>query len=136
MSSGVCFDAGVIYLYYQKNPPQKIDELMQDIKEKKLTGFISSVILVEVYKHLCVSEGKDYADSCIRSFLNNLRPQLVDLTPELILRAGQLKCQYRNKLSYNDSIIIAISLDKKATLHTTEKELPEIKGLKSVKYDF
>ncbi len=58
------------------------------------------------------------------------------LTSELILMAGQLKCQYRMKLSYNDCIAITIALQKKAKFHTTEKNLPKIKNLQIIKYEF
>jgi len=40
------------------------------------------------------------------------------------------------KISYNDSIAIAIDLKKKAKFHTTEKNLPKIKNLQIIKYEF
>jgi predicted nucleic acid-binding protein len=134
--SRVCLDAGIISLYYQKDPPQKILDLITAIQEGQILAFTPGVILVEVFKHLCIAGGKDYATSCLRSFLHNIRPKLTELTPELILIAGLFKCQYRNKISYNDSIIIATALKEKAILHTTEKNLPLIRHLQSVSYTF
>lgn len=37
-----------------------------------------------------------------------------------------MKCQHSNILSYIDCLTIAFSLNKKITLHTTEKNLGEI----------
>jgi len=134
--SRACLDAGVISLYYQKAPPKKIIELFEDIKKGKISAFVPGVILVEVFKHLCVAGGKDYATSCIRSFLQTGRPTLISLTPELVLNAGHLKCRFRTVLSYNDSILVATALKEKVKLHTTEKNLPSIHELKVVSYEF
>ncbi|MHA1130287.1 MAG: PIN domain-containing protein [Candidatus Helarchaeota archaeon] len=134
--SRICLDAGVISLYYQKDPPKKIIELIEEVKKGKISTLVPRVILVEVFKHLCVAGGKDYATSCIRSFLHKCRPTLISLTPELILNAGHLKCRFRSILSYNDSILIATALKEKAKLHTTEKNLPQIPKLIVIPYEF
>ncbi len=136
MQDRACLDAGPIYLYFRKNPPEKINILMNRIKKQKIIAFVPAIILVEVYKHICVSEGKDHAISCIISFQHNINVQYISLTPDLILEAGRLKCQYRAKLSYNDCIAIATAILKKAKLHTTEKNLPKIHSLQIVTYEF
>ena len=136
MRERACIDAGPIYLYYRKNPPEKINILINKIKKQKIIAFVPAVILVEVYKHICVTEGRDHAFSCIISFQHNINAEYISLTPDLILEAGKLKCQYRTKLSYNDCIAIATSLMNKAKLHTTEKNLPKIQRLQLITYDF
>lgn len=136
MARRVCLDAGPISLYYQKDPPKDIELLMQKIKKKEISVFLPNVILVEVYKHLCLASGKDHADSCIRSFLHNFKVQNISLTTDIIIKAGELKCQYTKKLSYNDCIVIACSLKYNAELHTTEKSLPKIQKLRIKPYDF
>jgi predicted nucleic acid-binding protein len=136
MQERACLDAGVIYLYYRKNAPEKVDILINKIKNQTIIAYIPKTTLIEVYKHLCVSDGKNFATSCVSSFQHNVIAQYISLTSELILIAGQLKCQYRLKLSYNDCIALAIALQKKAKFHTTEKNLPKIENLQIVKYDF
>lgn len=136
MRSRACLDTGPISLYYQQDPPLKIEELMGSIKDNKLNAFVPHTILVEVYKHLCVAKGKDYAASCIRSFIHEFKPQFVSLEPEMILNAGQIKCQFRDQLSYNDCIVIVAALKLEATLHTTEKNLPQIRNLSIITYEF
>ena len=136
MSSHACLDAGPISLYYQKDPSQKIRELMESIKDHSLSAVVPDIILVEVYKHLCVAKGKDYATGCVRAFQYNFPVQCISLTPEIILDSGRLKCQYRTQLSYNDCIAIITALKMKATLHTTEKNFPKIHNLHVVSYDF
>jgi PIN domain nuclease of toxin-antitoxin system len=92
--------------------------------------------LVEVFKHLCVSGGKEYASDAINSIYIEGKVQVVPLNRSLVLAAGKLKCQYRNVLSYNDTILIALALKERATVHTTEKGWPKIPRLEVVKYTF
>ncbi len=136
MPPRACLDAGPIYLYYRKFPPKKVEALIQNIQEQKISAFVPSIILVEVFKHLCVTEGKDHAINCIINFQYDINAQFIALTPDLILDAGRLKCQYRTKLSYNDCIAIAVAIKLKAKLHTTEKNLPKIRNLRVELYNF
>ena len=111
-------------------------DLFKNIKIKTTHAFVPSVILIEVYKHLCVAKGNDYATSSIRSFQFNLKPNLISLTSDIVFKAGRLKCSYRKKLSYIDCIIIASALENDAVLHTTEKKIPKIDNLSVIEYDF
>nr|MDO8114772.1 PIN domain-containing protein [Candidatus Sigynarchaeota archaeon] len=131
-----CLDAGVIALYFQQDPPEKIVALFQSINNDKIEAVVPEPILIEVFKNLCVPLGKDFATSAINTFFNTIKARFVSLSRPLIVSAGKLKCQHRSVLSYNDAIVIAASLQEKATLHTTEKELPKIPGLNVVKYEF
>jgi predicted nucleic acid-binding protein len=132
----VCLDTGPICLYYQKNPPEEINTLIRDIKSKKSSVLLCDIVLVEVFKHLCIAGGKDYAANCIRSFQLNVPYKSISLTTDLITEAGVLKCQYRKNLSYNDCISISLALNNNAEFHTTEKELPDIPRLRVIKYKF
>ena len=136
MTRGICLDTGLLTLFYSKNPPHKIIELMDQIKQKKIRTYIVWPVLIEVYKHLCILRGKNYAESTITSLINNYPVNIINLDISLILKAGALKCQHRTTLSYNDCIIIAYSLNKKLVLHSTEKDLPKIPNLSIVKYQF
>ncbi|MHA1143910.1 MAG: PIN domain-containing protein [Candidatus Helarchaeota archaeon] len=136
MPRDICLDTGPISLFYSKKPPNEISSLLKNIKQKKVKAHVIWPILIEVYKNLCILKGKAYAESTIASLMNNYPIILVDMDLSLILKAGALKCQYRNILSYNDCLVIAYSLNKKMTLHTTEKDLPKIPNLFVKKYKF
>ncbi|MHA1377116.1 MAG: type II toxin-antitoxin system VapC family toxin [Candidatus Helarchaeota archaeon] len=136
MTKRICLDTGIITLYYQEKTPDNVNEIIRTIRNKKAEGIVPNVIIVEAYKHLCVLNGKEHAENCIRSFLYYIKPQTIPLSIEIIFNAGSLKCKYRNKLSYNDSILLATALNLKAEIHTTEKDLPKIQHLKFVTYDF
>ncbi len=136
MVKRACLDAGVITLYYQKDPPAKIIDLFKNIKIQAIHAFVPSVILIEVYKHLCMAKGNDYATSSLRSFQFNLKPNLISLTSDIVFKAGRLKCSFRKKLSYIDCIVIGSALENDAVLHTTEKIMPKIDNLSVIEYDF
>lgn len=136
MGARACLDAGPIALYYQKDPHDDIISLINKINDGKIQALVPANILVEVYKHLCVAKGNEYAENCIRSFQHNVKADWIPLTAYMVMKAGKLKCQYRRKLSYNDCIAVAVALLYKATLHTTEKELGTIKNLRVKTYEF
>jgi predicted nucleic acid-binding protein len=131
-----CLDAGVINLYYQKDPPQKILQLFHAIDDGKMDAVIPESILVETFKILCVAIGKEFAIKVLNSVFDKNMFRFVPLSKPLIISAGKFKCQYREVLSYNDAILIATALQEKATIHTTEKELPKIQGVNVIKYTF
>jgi PIN domain nuclease of toxin-antitoxin system len=136
MRRRVCLDAGPVQLHFLKDSPTKVESLFQDITSDKVDAMIPDAILVEVFKHLCVSGGKDYASDVINSICNENVVRIVPLTRILVIAAGKLKCQFRDTLSYNDTIIIATALHERAEVHTTEKEWPKIPKLEVVKYTF
>jgi len=109
---------------------------MDKVRKDSENTLIAKEILIEVYKHLCVLKGNSYAESVLQSFFRTYNVKLIDLTHELIIKAGKLKCQHQAKLSYNDCIVIAISLQKGAIFHTTEKNLPAIPHLRVKTYKF
>ena len=136
MVQTIYLDTGVITLYYTKSPPQEVNNLMQEIKQRKVTAYVNLLTLVEVFKNLYIAKGKSFAESSIVSFLNTYPIKLLEANQSVILKAGTLKCQYRRELSYIDCLIIAHSLNQKLTLHTTEKDLPDIPNLLIRKYEF
>jgi predicted nucleic acid-binding protein len=136
MRKRICLDAGPIQLYFLKDRPEKVDSLFRDIKSDSVDAFVPEAILVDVFNHLCVSGGKEYASDAINSIYLEGKVQVVPLNRLLVLSAGKLKCQYRRILSYNDAILIATALRERATVHTTEKEWPKIPPLDVVKYSF
>ena len=136
MGQTIYLDTGIITLFYTKSPPLDVVNLMQEIKLQKVTAYVNWLTLVEVFKNLCIAKGKSFAESSIVSFLNTYPIKFMEANQSVIIKAGTLKCQYRRELSYIDCLIIAHSLNQKLTLHTTEKNLPDIPNLLIKKYKF
>ena len=132
----ISLDTGIISLYLAKDVPQNITRLFQTIEENKIKAFTVSVILTEVYKHLCVQNGKFYAESVLISFLQKGLIEVAEINHSIVIKAGELKCKYRKTLSYNDCFLLAFSLLNSYEVHTTEKSVPSIYKLKVVPYIF
>jgi predicted nucleic acid-binding protein len=120
-----CLDTGVITLLYSQKPPDSIRILFKQIKNNKIVAHVISPIISEVFFHICNLNGKVSAENIVANFLNTYPIKLVNLNQSLIIKAGILKCQHYNILSYNDCFIISYCLNKKCILHTTEKHLKE-----------
>ncbi len=119
-----------------ENAPEKINTLFKEISSEKIIAYTLAPVLAEVFKHLCVDKGKLYAQTGVSTVLEKYPIQLVDINKSLIIKAGELKCQYRNELSYVDCFLLAYGLLNKIEIHSTEKEFPKISNLKIIKYTF
>lgn len=129
-------DTGIIALFLSSNPPIKVKEFINDIKSQKIDAITLALTFTEAFKHICVKKGKDYAKSALLAFQTEVPIEIIDMDVSLALEAGILKCQFRDKLSYIDSSLIALTIFQNGILHTTEKDLPDINGLKIKKYVF
>ena len=123
MKTVVCIDTGIVTQYYSESPPDEILNLMNKIKNKEFIAHFIHPLLVEVYYHICKLLGKTQAEVRVASFLSHIPVKLISLNRSLVFKAGELKCSYSKILSYNDCLIIAHVLNRKITLHTTEKNL-------------
>ncbi len=136
MIKEICLDTGVITLFLMENAPEKINILFNEILSEKIIAYTLAPVLAEVFKHLCVAKGKLYSQISVSSILDKYPVQLVDINKSLILKAGELKCQYRNELSYVDFFLLAYGLLNKIEIHSTEKDFPMIPNLKIIRYKF
>lgn len=136
MAKQICLDTGPITMFLMENAPEKINTLFSSIKSEKVTAYIVPPILTEVYKHICEARGKEHAQKGMVIVLEQYPIQLVEINKSLIIKAGELKCQYRNELSYVDCFLLAFGIINKVEIHSTEKEFPKIPNLKIVKYNF
>nr|MDO8117594.1 PIN domain-containing protein [Candidatus Sigynarchaeota archaeon] len=129
-------DAGTIHQHFIQDPPAKIEQLFKAIERGDIEAAVPEQVLVEVYKQVCVESGKDQAALVINAIYASGDIVIKAISKDVVVEAGKLKCQYRNVLSYNDAMLIAMAIKEKATVHTTEKSMPRITGLDIVKYTF
>ena len=123
-----CFDTGVLSVYFGKNIPDriKIVNILQGVQASKNELHILSPVFSELFYHLCKIEGKEKARTKILSFKEIYPIQIIQMNDEILIRAGELKCQNRLVLSYNDCFSIAYCLINNISFHTTEKKLYKI----------
>ena len=129
-------DTGVITLYYAKDVLPRIEELFNRIKSGTIEAYVISPVIIEVYFQLCRKRGKVQAETSINNFNKDIPYILAQLDRSAEFKAGALKCEYRDKLSYADCMGITVALQFNATFHTTEKDLPPLARLQVEKYSF
>jgi len=137
----ICLDTGVISIFFSNNPTNQVKNLMKEIQKHKISAYLPKPVLIEAFFHVCKNDGKENAKITLVNFLEKFPLNLIEFDRNLIIHAGQLKCQHRNILSYIDCMGIAIALNRKIPFHTTEKTLKKIPNkvlekLKVVKYSF
>lgn len=124
----VCFDSGIFGIYFGKEVTDKIKVLQ--VFEGSLTNnyeiHVLKPVFSEVFYHLCLKKGKNYAASKILSIKEIYPLVQISLDDELINKTGQLKCQNRKNLSYIDCMSISYCLLNKIQFHTTEKKIKQI----------
>lgn len=126
MGKQICLDTGIITLLYSKDRPEEISKLFKQIMKSEIEAHVVSPIITESFYHICKLRGKVAAETTVATFLNTYPIKLVNLNQSLIIKAGLLKCQYYQELSYIDCFAIGYALNKKLAFHTTEKNLKKI----------
>ncbi len=119
----MCLDTGLITQFYAKNVPEQIQLVKNQIKNRTVDAYTLYPLIAEAVFHICKLEGKDAAEQTITNFLNTYPVQVILLDASISIKAGLLRCEYRRMLSYNDCLVVALCLNKRYTLHTTEKKL-------------
>jgi len=137
----ICLDTGVISIFFSNNPTNQVKNLMKEIQNHKISAYLPKPVLIEAFFHVCRNDGKENARITLVNFLEKYPLNLIEFDRNLIIHAGQLKCQHRNTLSYIDCMGLVIALNRKIPFHTTEKTLKKIPNnvlekLKVIKYSF
>jgi predicted nucleic acid-binding protein len=124
----ICFDTGVLSIYFGKDIPErkKILSILEKIATMTYEVHILSPVFSEVFYHLCKIEGKIEARTKLLSFKELYSISTIQLSDDILLKAGELKCQNRSILSFIDCFSIAYCLLEQIAFHTTETKLREI----------
>ena len=80
----------------------------------------------EVFYHLCKIEGKSIARTKLLSFKELYSISTIPLNDDILLKAGELKCQNRSPYPLFDCFSIAYCLLEQIAFHTTETRLRQI----------
>ncbi len=119
----ICLDTGIFSMFFEDNSRDqpRVVQLFTDFREKKIEGLVIKPVISEVYYHLCLLKGKEYATSKLISLLHLYPLRLISPGLNDLMLAGQIKCSDRKRLSYIDCLSIAYSLNNNIFFHTTEK---------------
>ena len=114
------FDASALFAFLQQKPgATKVGELLKEAIRGRATIFMAAVNYGEVYGGIFRGHGPERAQAT----LSGVRPlpiSLVDATAERAIRAAEVKVKY--KLYYLDSFAVALALEQKGTLVTSDSD--------------
>ncbi|MCE7733862.1 MAG: type II toxin-antitoxin system VapC family toxin, partial [Candidatus Heimdallarchaeota archaeon] len=91
-------------------------------------------ILGEHYYKAIQKYGKKAAQVQVITLMNSAL-EGITLSRENIFKIGELKVKH-HKLSYIDSVVVALGLQYKAILLTTDEYIKEIKIINTIKFDY
>ena len=124
----VCFDTGIFGIYFGKEvtDKKKVLQIFEGSLSNKYEIHVLKPVLSEVFYHLCLHKGKNYARSKILSIKEIYPIVQISLDDDLINKTGQIKCKNRKNLSYIDCMSISYCLLNKIQFHTTDKKIKQI----------
>ena len=130
MRSDLVFDAGVLGLFFQKDP--RLRDLLRVIGRDDSHKYIAGVNLAEFYYKTCRTFGRQTADARFNLVIDS--GFIVDSDAELDRLAGLEKCRSGLDLSLADCYALALSKRVKGTLLTTDSELGRNKDVETHHY--
>lgn len=126
------WDTGALSLYFAAH--KEVKRIMREIEQGKVIGYIPTSILAEYYYKAIEKYGKKAAQVQIITLMNSVLKEIT-ISRENVFKIGELKVKY-HKLSYIDSLVITLGLQKKAILLTTDGYIRDTKLIKTIKFDY
>ena len=120
-----------IHYFYSKDDDLKrrASSKLRELSRKG-EGIVPTVVLSEVVKVTCEDRGLEEAILRYHS-IKQSGLSIVDLTPEIALEAGKLKCRYRD-VPMGDCIIAATGKTLKARILTRDPHIQKIREVKVI----
>ena len=122
----IVFDSyAFIALFRNESGGEFVNEQLLKISNGEAKGYMASVNLGEVYYMMVRKNNPIAADSAIRDILH-LPVEIFEPDINFCLQSAKLKSKY--KFSYADAFAGALTISKKATLITGDKEFDALKA--------
>jgi predicted nucleic acid-binding protein len=127
----IVFDSyAVIALFREETGFEVVRDLLVQISHNKAEGYITTVNAGEVYYMISRKSNSKYAEDALDALLQ-LPILLIDADLSLSTEAAKIKSRF--SLSYADAYAAALSILKKATLITGDKEFENLIDLREFK---
>ena len=134
MTKKIVFDSfALIAVFEEEKGHERVTHLLTEIAAEKHEGFLTTVNLGEIYYILARKRGKDRAELALHSVLQ-MPLEIVDADFPLAYEAAKLKERF--KMSYADAFAAALTISKKGTLITGDKEFKHLAGETNFKVEF
>ncbi len=130
----IVFDSYALISFFRKEPAYEIvRDLLVKIANNESEAFMCSVNVGEIYYMLVRKGNIKIAEAAIAS-LKQFPLHFIDPDFRMCLEAAALKAKFR--FSYADAFAAALTISKKATLITGDKEFDALIGEKGFKVKY
>lgn len=134
MTKNIVFDSYALITHFLKEKGHEtISELLSEISIDERHGFLSLINLGEIFYILYRRCGQKDAEHSLH-IIKSMPVEIVEPDYEMTVSAALLKA--RNKISYADAFAAALTIAKKATLVTGDKEFKHLMGETHFKVEF
>jgi predicted nucleic acid-binding protein len=124
VTKDVVFDSyAMLALFRQEQGQHEVTKLLTELSVGERTGFMSVVNVGEVYYITARKQDTSKAQLAINS-LSKFPISYIEVTYHNALEAAKLKAKY--KLLYADAFAAALTMSKKATLITCDREFKNL----------
>jgi predicted nucleic acid-binding protein len=114
------FDASTLFAFLQKRPgAPKVNRILKGAMRGEVQILMSAVNYGEVYGRILRDHGLDQALNTMRA-VGPLPIEILDATSQRAFHAAEVKARY--KLYYVDSFAAALTIERKATLVTSDSD--------------
>ena len=134
MTKNIVFDSYALIAHFRKEKGHEtVSELLSQIVTGERYGIVSVINVGEVYYMISRKHGKSAAEQSLH-VINTMPLEIVEADYLQTISAAKIKTSH--KMSYADAFAAAITISKKATLITGDKEFKTLEGEANFKVKF
>ncbi len=116
----IVFDSYALINFFRKEPGYTfVKDLLIKVANDEVESYISAINLGELYYMLCRKSNSITAESAVRT-IKQLPMHIIDADLHCCMQAAEIKAKY--SLSYADAFAAVLTITKKATLLTGDRE--------------
>jgi len=130
----VVFDSYALIAFFRQEPGYElVRELLVKTGNEQVEGYITSVNVGEIYYMICRKLNTKAAEAAITA-IRQWPLVIVDADLKLCMEAAAIKAGHT--LSYADAFSAALTIQKRATLITGDKEFESLRGMVNFKVKY
>ncbi|MFI5186036.1 MAG: type II toxin-antitoxin system VapC family toxin [Chitinophagales bacterium] len=122
----IVFDSFALIAFFRKEAGYElVRDLLVKISNDESEGYMTTVNIGEIYYMICRKSNSKNAEEAIYALLH-FPIQIIEADLKLTLEAAKLKAKY--SFSFADAFAASLTINKKATLITGDKEFEALDG--------
>ena len=122
----IVFDSFAFIALFRNEPGKDfVKDLLVKMSNDEIEGYITTINIGEIYYMICRKSNAKAADIAMEA-LKQFPLHIVDADLKLTMEAAAIKANH--SMSYADAFAVALTINKKATLITSDDEFDSLVG--------